>query len=210
MTENTPQPNAPDATPPPLTAPADLSLWNRDEQVLRDLASQHGIASEPVEQLIAFRNGRRPESRPRYWAVLDFSRHSSKDRLFLFDVVAEQMSGYLCAHGRGSEGQTDDGMADVFSNEDGSNASSLGIYLCSETYYGDHGLSLRLDGLEPTNSNARHRAIVIHGADYVSQNFINDTGRIGRSWGCPAIENRYVDKVVNALQRGSLLIAWKG
>ena len=117
--------------------------------------------------------------------------------------------GYLCAHGRGSEGPTDDGFANVFSNVDGSNASSLGVYKCAETYFGENGFSMRLDGLEQTNSNARHRAVVIHGAAYVSPQMIADTGRIGRSQGCPAVEMHLVHDVVDALKSGSLLLAWK-
>ncbi|HZP20609.1 MAG TPA: murein L,D-transpeptidase catalytic domain family protein [Bauldia sp.] len=190
---------------------SEAELWPRvfnDGDALRHLAAINGVNPTPVELVIRFRDEKRPESHPRFWAVLDFSLHSSKNRLFLFDVQDQTVTGYLCAHGRGSEGKKDDGMAEVFSNEDGSNASSLGVYVCSETYYGDHGLSLRLDGQEPTNSNARHRAIVIHGATYVSPEYIKQTGRIGRSKGCPAVEERYAKTIVEALQRGSLLIAW--
>ena len=179
-----------------------------DELVLRSLAQGKGLAAA-MERLISYRNQNFPASRPRYWGIINFHLHSKKDRLFVFDVAGEKVSGYLCAHGRGSEGASDDGMADLFSNVDGSNASSLGIYRCAETYQGDHGYSMRLDGLESTNSNARHRAIVVHGADYVSKQMIENTGRIGRSKGCPAVENQHVPEVVDALKSGSLLLAWK-
>lgn len=124
-----------------------------DEVVLRSLAAPIGLGM-PIDMLISHRNEKRPQSRPRYWAVVNFNLHSRNPRLFIFDVVAGAVDSYLCAHGKGSEGGDDDGMADVFSNEDGSKASSLGIYLCAETYHGDNGYSLRMDGKEPTNFNA--------------------------------------------------------
>ena len=89
------------------------------------------------------------------------------------------------------------------------NCTSLGIYQCDVTYMGEHGKSLYLDGLEPTNSNARARHIVMHGATYVSPEVIHSTGRIGRSLGCPAIEMGDVEKVIPKLMGGSLLIHWK-
>jgi L,D-transpeptidase catalytic domain len=179
-----------------------------DEGVLRNLAALHGL-QEPAERLIAHRNEKRPQSRPRYWAVVNFNLHSRNPRLFVFDVLSGVVRSYLCAHGIGSEGGGDDGMADVFSNEDGSKASSLGIYLCAETYFGDNGYSLRMDGKEPTNFNARHRAIVIHGASYVSEEVVGSSGRVGRSWGCPAVDVRHAQDVIDALKEGSLLNIWK-
>jgi hypothetical protein len=144
----------------------------------------------------------------RYWAIANFDLKSSAPRLFLFDVRDRRVQPYLCAHGIGSEGPTDDGYASVFSNRSGSNCTSLGVYRCAETYHGAHGFSMRLDGLESTNSNARARTIVVHGADYVSPEIIRLTGRIGRSDGCLAVENRYATEVVSALTGGSLVLAW--
>ena len=194
----------------------DVNLFDRfaasdsaqDEGVLRSLAAPLALGV-PMEMLITHRNEKRPQSRPRYWAIVNFNLHSRNPRLFIFDVVSGVVESYLCAHGKGSEGGGDDGMADVFSNEDGSKASSLGIYLCAETYFGDNGYSLRMDGKESTNFNARHRAIVILGADYVSQEVITGSGRIGRSWGCPAVELRFVNEVIDALKEGSLLNIWR-
>ena len=176
--------------------------------VLRALADQAGVAVA-VERLVTYRDRYRPNSDPRYWAVVNFDLHSRKPRLFLFDCVGGTISAHLCAHGRGSEGPADDGYAEIFSNEDGSNCSSLGIYNCDVTYIGGHGTSLYLDGLEATNSNARRRHIVMHGADYVSPDMIARTGRIGRSLGCPAIDTGDVAKVIAALMGGSLMIIWK-
>jgi L,D-transpeptidase catalytic domain len=162
-----------------------------------------------MERLLAWRAQHRPTSNPRYWAVINFDLHSAKPRLFVFDRVARATGAYLCAHGKGSEGPTDDGYASVFSNVDGSNCSSLGVYSCASTYVGKHGRSLYLDGLEATNSNARHRHIVLHWAEYVSPSTIAKYGRIGRSEGCPAVEKQHVTTIIDALLGGSLLIAWK-
>lgn len=192
----------------PAAAPADPAATRSRTDILRDLAASVDV-STAAERLIAYRNRYRPTSNPRYWAVVNFDLHSAKPRLFLFDCVGGTVSKHLCAHGRGSEGPADDGYAEVFSNADGSNCTSLGIYHCDVTYTGSHGKSLYLDGLEATNSNARRRHIVVHGADYVSPSVIAQTRRIGRSLGCPAIEMGDVERVIPALMGGSLLIHWK-
>lgn len=180
-----------------------------DETTLRELAENSNIAF-PVERLIELRNDRYPTSRPRYWAVVNFDLHSGEPRLFVLDVVAEEARSYLCSHGIGSEGPTDDGYANVFSNEPGSNASSLGIYRCAETYHSSkNGYSMKLDGLEDTNSNARSRYIVMHGANYVSKAFVQEYGRVGRSEGCPAVDHAYSRAVIDQLKLGSLLIHWR-
>jgi len=189
-------------------ATAGLQAAGQDESILRGLAESHDLEL-PMERLIALRNDRYADSRPRYWGIVNFDIHSAKRRMFVFDVIDQKVDLYLCAHGRGSEGPTDDGHANVFSNRSGSKASSLGIYRCAETYHGGNGYSLRLDGLEDTNSNARSRAIVVHGADYVSEKFAKQQGRIGRSEGCPALDHAYARGVIDQLKLGSLLIHWK-
>src|SRR5439155_23352579 len=95
-----------------------------------------------------------------------------------------------------------------FSNVEGSNKSSLGIYLTAELYQGKHGLSMKLDGMEPTNSNARKRAIVMHGADYVSQKVIAQQGRLGRSLGCPALPMDAITRIVKKLDGKSVLLIY--
>jgi hypothetical protein len=159
--------------------------------------------------MIEFRDAKRPSSKPRFWAIVNFDLNSAKKRMFVFDAELDTLKSYLCAHGLGSEGAKDDGFATVFSNVPNSGASSLGMYLCSESYQGKHGYSMRLDGLEPTNSNARARAVVVHCADYVSDEFIKLHGRIGRSLGCFVLEDDLVDEVVDSLKMGSLLLAYK-
>ncbi|HEX6915867.1 MAG TPA: murein L,D-transpeptidase catalytic domain family protein, partial [Chitinophagaceae bacterium] len=115
-------------------------------------------------------------------SIVDFSQPSTKKRLYVIDVKERRLLfNTLVAHGRNS-GEL---MAKRFSNTNESLQSSLGFYLTAEKYMGKHGLSLRMDGLEKTNSNARQRAIVVHGANYVSEQFAKSRGFIGRSWGCP-------------------------
>lgn len=145
---------------------------------------------------------------PNYITVIDFTAHSSKKRMHVIDMKTGAVVSYFSAHGKGSEGSSDDGYANVFSNVNGSNASSLGIYKTGEPYQGGNGLSMRLHGLESTNSRAYERAIVMHGADYVSQGTINSTGRIGRSLGCPAVERRYITGLIASLKNGSLMLGW--
>jgi hypothetical protein len=178
------------------------------EAVLQDLAIQIGV-SAAVDRLLDYRNQYRPTSNPRFWGVIDFDRHSSQPRLFVLDWESKSAAGYLCAHGRGSDDGVDDGYAKRFSNEDGSHCSSLGIYRTGDTYYGGHGKSLYLDGLEATNFNARHRHIVMHSASYVSSRTINSSGRIGRSQGCPAVEVKHIETLIGQLRGGSLIVAFK-
>lgn len=183
-------------------------LADSDGDRLRKLAKQFGINPTPVDLLIGFQAKERPYVRLRFWAVLDFTLRSDQKRLFVLDVVEQGVDRYYCAHGKGSEGSVNDGYATVFSNRSGSNASSLGIYTCSEPYNGDNGYSMRLDGEEATNSNARSRAVVIHGANYVSDQWLQHHPYLGRSLGCPAVDHAYASKIIGELKNGSLLIAW--
>lgn len=139
-------------------------------------------------------------------AVIDFSRPSTESRLWIFDLnertlVLEE----LVAHGQGSG----DEVASVFSNISGSHQSSIGLFRTQESYFGQHGYSLRMDGLEPgVNDLARDRAIVIHGADYVNSTWIEQYGRLGRSHGCPAVSRDVADLVVDSLRDGQFLFSY--
>jgi hypothetical protein len=100
-------------------------------------------------------------------------------------------------------------MAEKFSNKPGSNASSPGFYSTGETYMGKHGLSLALVGLETgINDKARERAIVLHGADYVSDDFIRKYGRLGRSLGCPAVPVELSKDIIQTIKGGSCLFIY--
>lgn len=141
-------------------------------------------------------------------AIADFSRPSRSQRLFLVDPVSGTGQAYLVAHGRGSD-PGHSGWLQAFSNEPGSYASSCGAYLTDACYEGRHGASLRLDGLEASNSNARPRAIVVHGAWYVSGAMAARTGKIGRSEGCFAVSTEVLTDVLALLGPGRLLYADK-
>lgn len=139
-------------------------------------------------------------------AVIDYRLPSTTDRLWLVDVAtgAVLYEG-LVAHGA----NTGDDLAVTFSNTPDSHQSSLGVFRTGEVYEGQHGRALRLDGLEPGfNDAARDREIVVHGAEYVSPDFIAENGRLGRSWGCPAVSLAASDFVIDALGGGALVLAW--
>ncbi len=134
-----------------------------------------------------------------YIVVIDYKQHNSKERFYLIDMVSGKAESYLVAHGKGSDPGLS-GYSTKFSNTADSLMTSLGFFITGETYYGSNGFSLKLDGQSSTNSNARARAIVIHGAEYVSPGDI-----IGRSWGCPALEMRYHEEIIEKIKGGALV-----
>lgn len=135
--------------------------------------------------------------------LIDFSLPSTEKRLWVIDLTEEKiLLNTVVAHGRNS------GMlkAERFSNRPESYQSSLGFYKTGETYFGKHGYSLRLDGLEKGfNDQARNRAIVIHGADYAREEVAKMSGRLGRSLGCPAVPSELSKEVIDLIKDGSLL-----
>ncbi|NDI99349.1 murein L,D-transpeptidase catalytic domain family protein [Flavobacterium sp. LaA7.5] len=138
--------------------------------------------------------------------VIDFSKSSNNKRLWIIDMATQTvLYNTYVAHGRNSGNE----FATAFSNESSSNKSSLGFYATGEIYQGKHGESLRLDGLEAgINNNARDRAIVMHAADYVSENFITNYKRLGRSLGCPALPNHLNKEIINLITGKSCLFIY--
>lgn len=136
-------------------------------------------------------------------SIVDFDLPSTQKRFWVINMnTLEIVYHSLVAHGKNSGDVT----AASFSNENESYKSSLGFYLTNETYTGAHGLSLRLDGLEKAkNDNARNRAIVIHGADYVSSQFIKNHQRLGRSFGCPALPSELTKEIIDVIKNKSCL-----
>jgi len=139
-------------------------------------------------------------------AIADFSLSSNTKRLWVVNMATHEVLYHTwVAHGR----NTGDEFAQSFSNAAESNKSSLGFYATGVIYNGKHGMSLRLNGLEKgVNDNALRRAVVMHGADYVSESFIHQHTRLGRSLGCPAIPNDMVKPVLNTLRDGSCLFIY--
>jgi hypothetical protein len=138
-----------------------------------------------------------------YLTIVDFSLSSKVKRMWVIDMDENKIIfNSLVAHGKNSGND----FANNFSNKNESNKSSLGLFLTGELYSGKHGLSLKLDGLEKgVNDNARQRAIVMHGADYVSQNFIKAHNRLGKSQGCPAIPVELSKKIIQTIKDKSCL-----
>ncbi|MBX2933261.1 MAG: murein L,D-transpeptidase catalytic domain family protein [Ferruginibacter sp.] len=138
--------------------------------------------------------------------IVDFSLPSTQKRLFVINLnKKEVLFNTYVAHGINS-GKL---KANKFSNSPESYKSSLGFYQTLETYMGGHGYSLRLQGLEKgINDNAKRRGIVIHGADYVDENFIRMQGYIGRSWGCPALPVKLYKPIINTIKNGTCLFIY--
>lgn len=138
--------------------------------------------------------------------VIDYSLPSTQPRLFVFDLSTRKiLFRELVAHGRNSGGN----RTSFFSNSPGSLATSLGLFVTEDTYMGGNGYSLRLRGLEEgVNDMALDRAIVMHGASYVSRAAITALGRLGRSWGCPAVRKEVAKKIINTVRGGSAVFAY--
>lgn len=138
--------------------------------------------------------------------VIDYSLPSTKKRLWVFDVAQRKLLfRELVAHGKNTGGN----MATRFSNVTGSLQTSLGLFRTAETYYGKNGYSLRLHGLEQgVNHLALPRTIVMHGAWYVSEKLARKQGRIGRSWGCPAVREAVARPLIDTIKNGSLIFAY--
>lgn len=138
--------------------------------------------------------------------IVDFSLSSTHERMWVIDMKTQKVIlKSLVSHGRNSGAE----YATDFSNEDESFKSSLGFYVTGETYIGKHGLSLRLDGMEyGINDNARNRAVVVHGADYVSKSFIKNIGRLGRSQGCPAVPYEIHKELIQTIKGKSCIFIY--
>jgi hypothetical protein len=144
--------------------------------------------------------------RPRTLIVIDYSRPSTEPRLWVFDLHAggKLLFTELVAHGR----NTGENMATRFSDAMNSRPSSLGLFVTGDTYVGRNGYSLRLDGLEPGfNAHARARAIVMHGAPYVDASLGAAQGRIGRSWGCPAVRDEIARPLIDTIRGGGVIFS---
>jgi hypothetical protein len=143
---------------------------------------------------------------PSTLTLIDYSLPSTTPRLWVFDLRSGKLLfNELVAHGRNSG----DNMATKFSDAMESRETSLGLFRTADTYVGHNGYSLRLDGLEPGfNGNARERAIVMHGAPYVDANIAKANGRLGRSWGCPALREAVARQVIDLVRGGGVIFSY--
>jgi hypothetical protein len=143
---------------------------------------------------------------PATLTVIDYSLPSTAKRMWVYDLNARTLVyEELVAHGSASG----DNFATSFSNTPDSHQTSLGLFVTDESYVGKNGYSLRMDGLDAgINDRARDRAIVIHGAPYVSDAFAKTQGRLGRSWGCPAVRDIIARSLIDRVRGGGLVFAY--
>jgi hypothetical protein len=172
------------------------------EAIYREAKLEGEVAFEAFESAFEGYNAT-TQKRREVLTLIDFTLPSTDQRLWVIDMAAHKVLFHTyVAHGQGSG----ENFATRFSNRSGSHASSLGLYLTGGTYTGRNGYSMTLDGLEPgINDNARARAVVVHGAAYVDPSVIASAGRLGRSWGCPALPVELTEPIIDAIKDGSVL-----
>src|ERR1043165_1015386 len=193
-----------------LTAALDARAAEQNERLVKSLLRQApGLRTEVLK--LALHAAQTAEEqglvkRRDLITVIDYSLPSTQPRLFVFDLVARKLLfRELVAHGKNSGGN----VPSFFSNSSGSLASSLGLFVTADPYVGGNGYSLRLKGLEEgINDMAWDRAIVMHGAAYVSEEAIKILGRLGRSWGCPAVRPEIAQKLIDTLRGGTAIFAY--
>ncbi len=197
------------ALPPPAVAVPAVPLLGPALAVQRMLAQAPGLDPAVLRLALEARNcaiARGAAKPAQRLAVIDYTRPSTERRMWVFDMLdAKMLFAEHVAHGKGSG----ENMATRFSNTEGSLQSSLGLFTAAETYDGENGYSLRMDGLEPgVNDRARERLLVIHGADYVNLQQATRQGRLGRSWGCPALRRAVAHEVIDSLKDGQMVFAY--
>lgn len=193
--------------PAPLDVPAQ-PLTVPPPQPLVALDPQGQIRKALLDDaLVALkRHGDRIERKDQIYLV-DFKAHSSKPRLFRLDMTTGEVTAYRTAHGRNSD-PAHTGFAERFSNVKDSGESSIGAYLTAGMSSGaKHGANVLLDGLDPTNNEARDRAIIVHAADYCEPEFLAREGKLGRSLGCFALSQADLGVLRPAMDAGRLLFA---
>lgn len=139
-------------------------------------------------------------------SIADFSQISTRKRLWVIDLAKKKvLFNTQVAHGQGSGGD----YPTVFSNTDASHQSSIGFYVTKSTYGGKHGTSLRIAGMDKGfNDNAEARSVVIHPANYCSPSYLSQHGRLGRSWGCPAVSPELAQPIINTIKGGTMLFVY--
>ena len=183
---------------------------NSIDSISKDIASKTNNLKPEVAKLAieAYYNAQKTgvNVKKPILTIIDYTLASTQKRLWVVDLESKKvLYTSLVAHGKYSG----DNYTTKFSNNSGSLQTSVGLFLTEETYIGNRGYSLRLQGLEKGfNDKARDRAIVFHGAPYVSEQFAAATGRIGRSWGCPAVENSLAKPIINTIKNGTLIFSF--
>lgn len=184
-----------------------------DEEIERMYESFRSL-NTTMPSRVAFKNGitgyqklkEEGKIRNEILTIVDFGMNSTAKRMWILDMSTQKvLYNTYVSHGK----NTGLDKATNFSNTPNSFQSSLGFYVTAETYYGKNGLSLFIDGMEEGfNSKARERYVVIHGADYATQDFINRSGRLGRSYGCPAVPTKVSKEIINKIKGQSVLFIY--
>ncbi len=182
-----------------------LAQSSLDGSILREASTLNPKVLQLAEKAFYCASKRGSVHKP-FLTIIDYSQPSSEKRLWVIDMKkAEVKFNELVAHGQGSG----DNLPTKFSDTSNSHTSSLGVFVTQQTYQGHNGLSLRIDGLEPgINDKALQRNVVFHGADYVNESYAKSQGRIGRSWGCPALPRNEASQTINAIKGGSVVFAY--
>lgn len=174
-------------------------------EAVNKTAFEKGVPQEHIDTLLNY--ARKFEDKIKnlkYVTFVDFRKPSNEKRGLLIQTETGSVYTFLVAHGKNSGGL----YARFFSNVIDSNMSSLGLYYVENEYYGDNGSSLKLSGLSPSNSNVKARHIVIHPAEYVSEKMILETGSIGPSLGCFALDKPVAKLIQPLMKNGSLMLAF--
>lgn len=166
----------------------------------------YDVFAKAYRGYLNLRNSNKLNSAKEILTVCNFDLPSTADRMWIIDLATGKvLFNTYVAHGMGSG----EDCAQAFSNTVNSHQSSLGFYVTGDTYQGDHGLSLKLNGMDPGyNDAAMERGIVVHGADYVSEQFIAGNERLGRSWGCPAVAESLKEPVINTINGGTCVFIY--
>jgi hypothetical protein len=185
-------------------APATESVTSLAPDAFVDVGLREEVLAQALTAYTTAWN--RGETPQKLLTVIDYSLASSEKRLWVIDLDKNAVLFHLhVAHGKNSGNKT----PTSFSNDNNSKQSNVGLMRTAETYYGKHGYSLRLDGLEVGfNDNARMRAIVMHGANYATEDFVRRHGRLGRSWGCPAVDAAISKQLIDTIKGGTLIFGY--
>ena len=177
---------------------------NPETLLFDKILENSNVPEQALEKAFLYLDEHHDEFENQKWiTIFDIKQHSGNKRLYIINMENGEVTATTTAHGKNSD-PDHDGYATSFSNTSGSNKSSLGFMKTAETYSGKYGYSLRLDGLESRNDNVRPRAVVIHGANYVNEEW----DKMGRSLGCPALDFDIKNWVVDRIRNGSLFYTY--
>jgi hypothetical protein len=205
----------PETRPAPTTEQSTASNFISVDNYIRNLYSQiefgknklsYDVFEKAYRGYANLKNAGKLNESKNILTVVDFSKSSTENRLWVIDLDAKKLliNDYV-AHGQGSGNE----FATAFSNNANSHQSSLGFYVTADTYIGKHGQSLRMHGMDKGyNCAAYDRAVVVHGANYVSNDFVAGQKRLGRSWGCPAVSNELAPKFINLIKDRTVLFVY--